>query len=91
MSAAFIPITSQPWYTQAGCDGLDTEMWFPVGSNPPDPVARSVCLACPVRVDCLEFSIATRQAGVWGGMTEDERKAEMKRRQRRAAAVRAVA
>ncbi len=38
-------------------------------------LARRVCGQCPVTGDCLEFALATNQeAGVWGGLTEDDRR-----------------
>jgi len=37
-----------------------------------------------VREECLEFALATNQdAGVWGGLTEDERRTLKRARQRR--------
>jgi WhiB family transcriptional regulator, redox-sensing transcriptional regulator len=37
--------------------------------------AKAVCAVCPVRRECLQFALATRQAhGVWGGMSEHERR-----------------
>lgn len=81
-----IPLAVQSWYTQAACDGHDTELWFPVGSGEADPLAAAICGLCPVRGRCLEFALAhPRQTagGVWGGLTEDERTAERRRRARR--------
>jgi WhiB family transcriptional regulator, redox-sensing transcriptional regulator len=38
--------------------------------------AKAVCRTCPVRVPCLDFAMATNQdAGVWGGTSEEERRA----------------
>jgi len=37
--------------------------------------ARDVCNACSVKQKCLDFSIRTNQThGMWGGLTQDERK-----------------
>lgn len=42
-----------------------------------------VCDACPIREECGEFAIATNQeGGMWGGMTDNERKDERKVRYR---------
>ncbi len=36
--------------------------------------AKAVCAQCPVRMECLEWAIDTRQPhGVWGGLDEHER------------------
>jgi hypothetical protein len=37
--------------------------------------ARQVCARCPVRQPCLEYALSNRIAsGVWGGLTERERR-----------------
>jgi WhiB family redox-sensing transcriptional regulator len=36
--------------------------------------AKKICSVCPVRVECLKYSIENREAhGVWGGLDERER------------------
>jgi len=43
--------------------------------------ARAVCSACPVRLECLADALDNRMDfGVWGGMTERERRALLRRR-----------
>jgi len=45
-----------------------------------------VCRSCPMRSPCLEWSLATFQdAGVWGGLDEEERR-QIRRLRRRAVA-----
>lgn len=67
------------WWGHAACRLTDPELFFPVspGDPPPDQVerrAKAICATCPVRRECLQFALATRQAyGVWGGMPEQER------------------
>ena len=40
-----------------------------------------VCVACPVRTECLAEALDGRiEFGVWGGMTERERRALLRRR-----------
>jgi WhiB family redox-sensing transcriptional regulator len=42
--------------------------------------AREVCVSCPVRIDCLIDALDHRILfGVWGGMTERERRALLRR------------
>ncbi|MGH8902334.1 MAG: WhiB family transcriptional regulator [Egibacteraceae bacterium] len=37
--------------------------------------AKQVCAGCPVRSQCLDWALATNQQdGVWGGLSEDERR-----------------
>jgi Transcription factor WhiB len=66
---------------------LDPDDWFPVSPEP--EVARLeadaaivICMACPVRVLCLELSLRhwdIGQHGVWGGLVPAER-ASLRRR-----------
>ncbi|MFN2558024.1 MAG: WhiB family transcriptional regulator [Nitriliruptorales bacterium] len=76
------------WRSQAACIEEDPELFFPVGSTGPAvdqaEEAKRVCARCDVREPCLEFAIGTNQdAGVWGGLTEDERRTLKRARQRR--------
>jgi WhiB family redox-sensing transcriptional regulator len=78
------------WIERAGCLEEDPELFFPVGigsaAREQEAEAKAVCVACPVRAECLEWSLSTFQdAGVWGGLGEDERR-EIRRARRRAKA-----
>jgi WhiB family redox-sensing transcriptional regulator len=75
------------WQRDAACQGASPEMFFPVGHSPLGRAeawaAKRICSGCPVRTPCLEWAIRTGEStGVWGGMTEEERRAEVKRRRR---------
>jgi WhiB family redox-sensing transcriptional regulator len=62
------------WKLKAACRDLDTSLFFPDSEADAAP-AQEVCAGCPVRAECLEFALATRQHdGVWGGLTETERR-----------------
>lgn len=79
------------WVELARCVGEDPELFFPMGAprlvSAQTERAKAVCHGCPVRSDCLEWSLVTAQdAGVWGGLDEDERR-QIRRRRRRAAAL----
>jgi len=51
-------------------------------------VARRVCEDCPVRVECLEYALASGiDHGVWGGASERERRRIARRRRLERAAV----
>ncbi|ARF83378.1 WhiB family transcriptional regulator [Kitasatospora aureofaciens] len=72
------------WRRRAVCAEEDPELFFPIGNTGPALLqieeARSVCRRCPVMEECLTWALtAGEDAGVWGGMSEDERRA-MKRR-----------
>jgi hypothetical protein len=50
-------------------------VFFPGRGESAGP-ARQVCAACPVRQACLDYAINNRIThGIWGGLTERERRA----------------
>ena len=70
-----------PWRQFAACRSADPELFFPVPAPGPGPglrqgeEAKAICAGCPVRGQCLAFATVTRQEhGVWGGLTEEERR-----------------
>lgn len=68
------------WRTAAICKDSNAELFFPIGSTghaiETIEAAKQVCSSCPVSDPCLQFALDTNQeAGVWGGYTEDERRA----------------
>jgi WhiB family redox-sensing transcriptional regulator len=74
------------WRNAARCRDTDPGLFFPIGSTglavEQIAAAKEVCLGCSCREACLEFALSTNQdTGVWGGTSEDERRAI--RRQRR--------
>jgi len=63
------------WRELAACRGTDLEVFFPGRGESAGP-ARQVCAACPVRQPCLDYAITNRIThGIWGGLTERERRA----------------
>ena len=76
------------WRSRAACTDEDPELFFPIGTTGPAveqaDAAKRICVVCDVREECLEFALSTNQdAGVWGGLTEDERRTLKRARQRR--------
>lgn len=72
------------WRHQAACLDEDPELFFPIGNTGPALLqieeAKSVCRRCSVLDDCAEWALSSGQdAGVWGGMSEDERRALRRR------------
>jgi WhiB family redox-sensing transcriptional regulator len=45
-------------------------------------MAKQICAGCPVRGDCLEHALASRELafGIWGGLTAAERRALVRSR-----------
>lgn len=76
------------WRAKAACLNKDPELFFPTGSTGVSrktlEAAKDVCRTCDVIDECLRFALETDQEyGVWGGLSEDERRA-LKRRAMRA-------
>ncbi|MFF7339979.1 WhiB family transcriptional regulator [Streptomyces sp. NPDC008163] len=74
------------WRMHAACRDADPDLFFPIGSTGPALVqveeAKAVCRHCPVQQECLRWALENNQdAGVWGGLGENERRA-LKRRNR---------
>jgi len=67
------------WRHAAACREKDPEALFGRGSHQRE--ARAVCRGCPVRTECLAHALDNRiRFGVWGGMTERERRALLRPR-----------
>lgn len=63
------------WQDRAACATADPELFFPEQDSRSTREAKRICADCPVRVDCLTAAIANREEyGVWGGLTERERR-----------------
>src|SRR5947209_10401127 len=67
------------WTTRAACKGTDPDELFVQGAA--QNRAKLICRGCPVRTECLADALDHRiEFGVWGGMTERERSALLRRR-----------
>lgn len=67
------------WATRASCRGTDPDNLFVQGAA--QNKAKTICSGCPVRTECLADALDSRmEFGVWGGMTERERRALLRRR-----------
>jgi WhiB family transcriptional regulator, redox-sensing transcriptional regulator len=62
------------WREQAACCGTDLDLFYPKRGETAGP-ARQVCARCPVRQPCLEYALSNRIThGIWGGLTERDRR-----------------
>ncbi|WP_051939796.1 WhiB family transcriptional regulator [Phaeacidiphilus oryzae] len=67
------------WRDLAACNRTDPEDLFVDGAA--QHRAKAVCMGCPVRTECLAYALDHRvEFGVWGGATERERRAILRRR-----------
>ena len=72
------------WRDRAACRDVDPDLFFPVGNTGPALLdikeAKAVCRRCDVVDICLQWALDERQDhGVWGGMSEDERRTMVRR------------
>jgi len=84
MNATVTPIT-RDWHWSAACRTADPDLFHAPDSDTPEPeqaritresAALAVCKPCPARIACLNDALAlrpSRDRGVAGGLTEDER------------------
>lgn len=76
------------WHEKAACRDKDPELFFPAGNASAAyrqiEKAKSICNECNVSAVCLRYALRHSQDfGVWGGLSEDERRS-LKRRAMRA-------
>jgi WhiB family transcriptional regulator, redox-sensing transcriptional regulator len=80
------PTAARDWRDRAACRDADPEAFFPDATRGVIYVAaveyaKTTCRRCPVVTACLSWALGTRQEyGIWGGTTEPERKALLRRR-----------
>ena len=85
------PRTVPPALAGAACKGAGPDLFFgPDAERVTDRQrredrAKAICAGCPVRRPCLAYALDSGQAfGIWGGADEDERRAMLRRQERRA-------
>ena len=66
------------WTPKAACRAGSPDELFVRGAE--QNKAKQVCAGCPVRTECLAEALDNQvEWGVWGGMTERERRAVLRR------------
>ncbi|OKL48208.1 WhiB family transcriptional regulator [Boudabousia liubingyangii] len=80
------------WQYEGACREMDTELFFhPEGERGSTrrrraENAKAICATCPVIKECREHALSVREPyGVWGGMTEEERRAHLSTHDRKSA------
>ena len=69
----------QDWSSKAACRSSEPDQLFVAGAD--QHKAKAICATCPVRTECLAEALDNRiEWGVWGGMTERERRALLRRK-----------
>ncbi len=68
----------EDWAPQAACGKAEPDALFVQGAA--QQQAKQICLRCPVVAECLADALDNRTGfGVWGGKTERERRAMLRR------------
>lgn len=76
------------WRDHAACAGEPTHFFFPEDKRIEKAfrmTAVAICAVCPVKAECLEYALSFNTndlQGIWGGMSERQRRLEKQRRQR---------
>jgi WhiB family transcriptional regulator, redox-sensing transcriptional regulator len=74
------------WQRHAACRDMDLEIFFhPDGERDPSrgrrvARAKAICAGCPVVAECRAWAHRVEEPyGIWGGESEDERRAALRR------------
>lgn len=67
------------WMESAECRGSNPEVFFPHSDTSSSEqmrisAAKAICNTCIVREECLDYALANPVTGIWGGLTETERR-----------------
>jgi WhiB family redox-sensing transcriptional regulator len=80
-----LALSELEWRERAACLAYPSVLFFglddsetPAERRAREEEAKSICARCDVRQECLEYALATKEPyGIWGGLTEIERKARL--------------
>lgn len=76
---AMVTEDEQEWQERALCAQTDPEAFFPEKGGSTRE-AKQICNSCDVRSECLEYALGhDERFGIWGGLSERERR-RLKRR-----------
>ena len=75
----------EAWQMKAACRGPQASVFFPPSHYERkdeklerEERAKAICRTCAVRRPCLDYAVSIREPhGIWGGLSESERKALM--------------
>jgi WhiB family redox-sensing transcriptional regulator len=82
-----VVIPDTQWRERAACLHYPAVLFFgqddsesPADRRARETRAKRICSTCSVRSECLDYALKTKEAyGIWGGLTELERKAKLRR------------
>jgi len=74
-----LDLDERPWASYAACRIEDPDLFFPGPEGTTDAAVR-ICGGCPVLDECRDWALGTKvKYGVWGGMTERDRRRVLRR------------
>ncbi len=74
-------LTPEPWSEKAACLQVDPEMFFGEDGMFREDAKRLCNTKCEVVAECLAYALENRERwGVWGGLSEIERRRILTRR-----------
>ena len=81
-------LVDEMWQQRAACRGPQSAVFFPPSHferkderEERESQAKAICKTCAVRKACLEYALKIREPhGIWGGLSEAERKQLLARR-----------
>ena len=75
-------LVTMSWREWARCKGVDPDIFYPPEEDEA-LAAKEICAGCPVQEVCLDYALSQREKlGVWGGMTERERRRMLRHRRK---------
>ena len=80
--------TDDTWQVKAACRGPQALVFFPPSTferkdekQDRERRAKAICATCAVKQPCLDYALRIREPhGIWGGLSESERKRILKKR-----------
>lgn len=80
--------TDDTWQVKAACRGPQALVFFPPSTferkdekQDRERRAKAICATCAVKQPCLEYALRIREPhGIWGGLSESERKRTLEKR-----------
>ena len=80
--------TDDAWQVKAACRGPQATVFFPPSTFERkdekldrERRAKAICATCAVKQPCLDYALRIREPhGIWGGLSEAERKRILEKR-----------
>lgn len=73
----------EDWAERASCRGLPDDSFFPPDNGRVPAITQRICDQCPVNLECLSWGLRHDEMGIWGGMTQKQRRQILKIKDRR--------